>query len=189
MSTPEELKATFSFIGAFESEAVLEPYGHNALPLFAVGLHLGVEDLTNFATDSLTDSPDDKKADIIYINEAEGIACIAQGTVTADWGKPEASANKASDLNTAAAWLLRQPIDKIPEHIRGQAKLLRDGLSQGTITKIIFAYAHNAYESANVMRELQATGELVRGLDITLQCDVEVIELGLRGCLKRLKLG
>ena len=180
MSTPEDLKATFSFIGAFESEAVLEPYGNNALPLFAVGLHLGVEDLANFATESLTDSPNDKKADIIYINEAEGIACIAQGTTTADWGKAEASANKASDLNTAAAWLLQQPIDKIPDSIRGQAKLLRDGLSQRTITKLIFAYAHNAYESENVRRELQANRELVRGLEISQECDVEVVELGLR---------
>ena len=63
MSTPEDLKPTFSFIGAFQSEAILAPYDHNALPLFAVGLYLGVEDLTSFATESLTDSPDDKKAD------------------------------------------------------------------------------------------------------------------------------
>ena len=179
MSTPEDLKEMFSFIGAFQSEAVLKPYGHNALPLFAVGLHMGVEDLATFATDSLTDGPNDKKADIIYINEAEGIACIAQGTTASDWGKPEAQANKASDLNTAAAWLLQQPIDQIPEVIRGQAKLLRDGLGQGTITKLIFAYAHNSKESENVARELQATGELVRGLEITQQCDVEVVELGL----------
>ena len=180
MSTPKELKDTYAFIGAFLSETVLEPYGSNALPLFSVGLHLGVEDLASFAGDSLTDSPNDKKADIIYINEAEGLACIAQGTTAEKWGKAEAPANKASDLNTAAAWLLRTPTDEIPEHIRGQARLLRDGLHQGTITKVIFAYAHNAFESTNVERELSATRELVRGLEITQQCDVEVVELGLR---------
>ena len=138
MSTPEDLRATFSFIGAFQSEEVLVPYDRNALPLFAVGLHLGVEDLDSFATESLTDSPNDKKADIIYIDEAEGIACIAQGTTASDWGRAEASANKASDLNTAAAWLLQQPIAEIPNQIRGQAKLLRDGLSQETISKLVF---------------------------------------------------
>ena len=180
MSTPEELKDTYAFVGAFLSETVLEPYGNNALPLFSVGLHLGVEDLASFAGDSLTDSPNDKKADIIYINEAEGLACIAQGTTAENWGKAEAPANKASDLNTAAAWLLRTPVDQIPQQIRGQAKLLRDGLSQGTITKVIFAYAHNAFESTNVERELSATRELVSGLQITQQCDVEVVELGLR---------
>ena len=46
MSTAEDLKATFSFTGAFESEEILEPYGNNALPLFAVGLHLEVRCLT-----------------------------------------------------------------------------------------------------------------------------------------------
>ena len=179
MSTPEDLKEKFSFIGAFQSETVLAPYGSNALPIFAVGLYLGVEDLASFATDSLTDSPNDKKADIIYVDESEGIACIAQGTTAADWGKAEAPANKASDLNTAAAWLLQQPIDEVPEAIRGQAKLLREGLSNESITKLIFAYAHNAFESLNVKRELQATRKLVLGLEITKQCDVEVVELGL----------
>ena len=172
-------KEKFSFIGALQSEEILKPYGNNALLLYAVGLQLGIEDMESFATDSLTDGPGDKKADIIYIDEAEGIACIAQGTTSADWGKAEAPANKASDLNTAAAWLLRQPIDEIPVKIRSHAKLLRDGLCQGTITNLTFAYAHNALESANVERELQATRELVRGLEITEECDVEVVELGL----------
>ena len=36
MSTPEDLKATYSFIAAFESESVLAPYGSNALPLYAL---------------------------------------------------------------------------------------------------------------------------------------------------------
>ena len=180
MATPEQLKDTFSFIGAFQSETVLAPYGNDALPLFAVGLHLGVEDLETFATDSLTDGPNDKKADIIYIDEAEGIACVAQGTTAANWGKAEAPANKASDLNTAATWLLLSPIDQVPERIRGQAKLLRDGMENETITKLIFAYAHNAYESANVEHELQATLSLVRSLEISRNCEVEVVELGLR---------
>ena len=133
MSTPEDLKPTFSFIGAFQSEAILAPYDHNALPLFAVGLYLGVEDLTSFATESLTDSPDDKKADIIYIDEAEGIACIAQGTMSTEWGKASASANKAGDLNTAVAWLLQQPIDELPEKnsraravAKGRARIRND---------------------------------------------------------------
>ena len=180
MPTAEELKETFSFIGPFQSETVLAPYGNNALPLFAVGLHLGIENLASFAIDSLTDSPNDKKADIIYINEAEGIACIAQGLTAVDWGKPEAPANKAGDLNTAAAWLLVQPIDEVPEKIRGHAELLRDGLKEGTITKLIVAYAHNAYESVNVERELRATRNLITGLDICHDCEVEVVELGLR---------
>jgi len=68
MTTPQDLTSTYSFIGPLLADTVLSSYGNNALPLFAVALHLGVEDLGSFAMESLTDHPADKKADIIYIN-------------------------------------------------------------------------------------------------------------------------
>ena len=74
--------------------------------LYALALYLGIEDLATFAIESLTDLPNDKKA-VIYVNEAEGLACVAQNLTSPDWGKQEAPANKADDLNMAAAWLLQ----------------------------------------------------------------------------------
>lgn len=180
MSTPQQLASTYSFIGPLLSDAVLSQFGDNALPLFAVALHLDVEDTATFATESLTDHPADKKADIIYINEADGIACVAQGYTGKDWGKQEAPANKASDLNTAVAWLLQAPIDDVPDPIKAQAKLLRDGLTKKTITKLIFAYAHNALESHNVETELATVRHLLNGLELVKGSDVDVVELGLR---------
>ena len=179
MASADDLKATYSFIAAFEATPELTQYGDNALPLYAVALQLGVDDLGSFATEALTDHPQDKKADIIYIDESDGIACIAQGYVSKDWGKPEAKANKASDLNTAMAWLLQTPIDAVPDVIREQAKLLREGLTTKTIRKIIVAYAHNALESKNVHVELDTVRHLLAGLDISKDADVEVVELGL----------
>jgi hypothetical protein len=180
MPTAEELKPVYSFISAFEGVAALSQYGSNALPLYAVGLQLGVEDFGSFAIDALTDHPQDKKADIIYIDEAEGVACIAQGYMGREWGKAEAKANKASDLNTAVAWLLQTPISDVPLAINEQAKLLREGLSGKTIRKVIVAYAHNALESSNVNTALQAVKHLLTGLESTRGVAVEVIELGLR---------
>jgi len=180
MTTAEELRSTYSFIGPLLEDPVLQPYAENALPLFALALHLGIEDLASFATESLTDHPADKKADIIYINEADGVACVAQGYCAENWGRQEAPANKASDLNTAAAWLLQRPIEEVPDAIRGHAKLLRDGLERKTVNKVIFAYAHNALESANVEAELETVRHLLRGLSITTDVDLEVVELGLR---------
>jgi hypothetical protein len=180
MSTAQNLAATYSFIGPFLSDPVLAKFGDNALPLFTLALHLDIEDLGGFANDSLTDHPSDKKADVIYINEAEGVACVAQGYVGKDWGKQAAPANKASDLNTAAAWLLQTPIDKVPIKIRAHAKLLRDGLAKKTIKKVIFAYAHNALESQNVETELKTVQHLLNGMALVKGATVEVIELGLR---------
>src|ERR1017187_9042644 len=180
MATITEAASTYSFIGPFQTDKVLAPYDDNALPLFAVALHLDVEDLSSFATESLTDHPSDKKADIIYINEAESVACVAQGSTFKDWAKQAALANKASDLNTAAAWLLQTPINDVPDVIRPHAKLLRDGLHQKTIKRLIFAYAHNALESTNVEDELQTVRHLLSALDIVKGVTVEVVELGLR---------
>jgi hypothetical protein len=128
----------------------------------------------------LTDHPQDKKADIIYIDEAEGVACIAQGYTSQEWGKSEAKANKASDLNTAIAWLLQTPIGEVPPAINKQAKLLREGLLGKTIRKLVIAYAHNAFESTNVNNELLAVRHLLSGLEIAKEAEVDVVELGLR---------
>jgi AIPR protein len=106
--------------------------------------------------------------------------CVAQGYTSKNWGKHSAPSNKASDLNTAAAWLLRTPIKDVPPQVRTQAKLLRDGLQQKTITKVIFAYAHNAFESQNVEKELQTVRHLLSGLELVRDAEVEVVELGLR---------
>lgn len=180
MPTVDELKSVYSFIPAFLANPALSLYGDNALPLYAIGLQLGIEDFRSFATEALTDHPQDKKADVIYIDEAEGIACIAQGYTSQDWGKMEAKANKASDLNTAIAWLLQTPIEEVPPAINKQAKLLREGLSGKTIRKVVIAYAHNALESTNVSNELMAVRHLLTGLEIAKDAEVDVVELGLR---------
>jgi hypothetical protein len=180
MATPQDLSSSFSFIKRLLADPVLQGYGDNALPLYAVGLYLGVEDFATFATASLTDHPDDKKADIIYIDEAEGVALIAQGKTAKDWGKKEADANKANDLNTAAAWLLQQPIDDVPVQIRQHAKLLREALQKQTIKRIVFAYAHNSFESQNVQNALDGVKNLVSSLPLAKDVDVETVEIGLR---------
>ncbi|QOY90894.1 AIPR family protein [Paludibaculum fermentans] len=180
MPTAHQLAQTYSFIRPLQGDPVLAKYGDNALPLFAIALHLDIDDLASFATESLTDHASDKKADIIYINEADGVVCVAQGYTARSWGKQAAPARKASDLNTAAAWLLSTPIHSVPNRIRTHAKLLRDGLQKRTITKIIFAYAHNAFESQNVEDELKTVRHLLNSLPLVRGADVEVVELGLR---------
>lgn len=180
MPTANDLKSVYSFISAFENTPTLAQYGDNSLPLYSVGLYLRIEDLGAFATEALTDDPQDKKADIIYIDEADRIACIAQGYSGRDWGKPGAPSNKAADLNTAMAWLLQTPIEDVPPAIRSHAKLLRDALDKKTIETIVVAYAHNAMESSSVDTELKTVRHLLKGLPITAGVEIEIVELGLR---------
>src|SRR5262245_62140725 len=96
---------------ALSARKDLTPYGGHALLLFALELRFGVEDLDTVASTSLTDGPDDKKCDLVYVDVDAGVAVVAQSYTAADPSKAEARAAKASDLNTAAAWLLTRPLD------------------------------------------------------------------------------
>ncbi|HEX8273552.1 MAG TPA: AIPR family protein [Longimicrobiaceae bacterium] len=144
-----------SYDTAFASRADLEQYGSNALLMFALELRFGLEDIHTVAADALTDGSDDKKCDLIFVDLDEGVAVVAQGFQAADPSKKEAPANKASDLNTAAGWLLSRDVNDLPARIRPAAIQLRSALEDGQIQTIHFWYVHNLPESPNVSSELE----------------------------------
>jgi hypothetical protein len=170
----------FSFINDFKLHTELVQFGDNALPLYASALYLDIDDFASFASNSLTDDPADKKADIIYISEADSLAYVAQGYSAQQWGLPIAPANKASDLNAAAAWLLQADINTVPPVIKSQAQMLRKCLEDQSISRIIFAYAHNACISPAVKAELDTLQTMVSGLSLCQGVTVETVELGLQ---------
>lgn len=138
---------------AFKARDDLQAYGDNALGLFALGLKFRIEDLDTVAADSITDGSDDKKCDIVYIDEDEGVAVISQCYVSHKF-REAAPANKASDLNTAVAWLIQRPINDLPPRIISAANQLRNGLVANKISTIYIWYIHNLTESVNVKDEL-----------------------------------
>src|SRR5579871_743654 len=91
---------------ALDARDDLSAYGDNAIGLFALALRFNIEDLDSVAADAITDGSDDKKCDILYVDREERSAVIAQCYVSRS-AKSSAPANKASDLNTAVAWLLQ----------------------------------------------------------------------------------
>lgn len=143
---------------ALQSRTDLGKYGDNALLLFTLQLRFEIEDIDAVATNSLTDSPNDKKCDLVYVDKESQIAVIAQGYLCKKNVLPdEAPANKASDLNTAVAWLLSTPIDDLPTQLlRSAASELREALQNNELNSIEFWYSHNLPESANVRNELDA---------------------------------
>jgi hypothetical protein len=131
----------------------LEQYGDNAIGLFALALRFCVDDIHSVAAESVTDGSDDKKCDLIYLDREEGVAVVAQ-CYSSQKTKPSAPANKASDLNTAVAWLLQRPIKELPQRIRAAAKELREAIRTGEIKRFEVWYVHNLPESNNVRDEL-----------------------------------
>lgn len=172
-----------TFWPAFNSRKDLKNYNENDLLLFALQLRFNIEDIETVATESLTGSGQDKKIDLVYIDSEGGHVVIAQSYLSKKTNKKEAKANKASDLNTAITWLINQPINEVPEHLRTHAEALRNALKKEEINKIELWYLHNLPESKNVENELSAVersayAAVRQSLEIT-NIEVHAKEIGI----------
>ena len=137
------------------SRTDLQKYNQNALMLWALQMHYEIEDIDGFASSFLTDSGDDKKCDLIWVNRDDGFAVIAQD-YSSTRSKKEAPANKASSLNTAVAWIFgEEDLQKIPEVIRYGVEDVREAIKNKEIDEVYFYYIHNLPESKNVEKELK----------------------------------
>ena len=109
-----------NYIADFQARSDLTAqYGNNALLLYALQLRFEISDIISVASDALTDGGNDKKCDLIYVDQDTGVAVVAQGYMKQTPKEANlAPGNKASDLNTAATWVFAQNPDEVPEQIR-----------------------------------------------------------------------
>ncbi len=134
----------------------LKQYGSNALLLYALQLKFDIDDIDSIAADAITDGAQDKKCDLIYLDENNGIAVIAQGYIRQNPQADDiAKSNKASDLNTASGWIFERKEDDLPNDIKNQVLTLREAVKKENITRLYFWYVHNCKESTQVREELQ----------------------------------
>ncbi len=173
---------TLSWLSALNGRTDLI-YGSNNLLLFALEIGLGMDDIHTVAASALTDGPDDKKCDLLYVDRDAGRAVIAQSYVSADTTKSEAKASKAADLNTAVSWLLSQDFAEMPNTLEPAAKELDAALEDGDVETLEIWYVHNLPESENVWKELSqvrktADSMLQRYYRDTRPENVHVLEVG-----------
>jgi hypothetical protein len=162
---------------AFEARDDLQQYGDNAIGLFALALRFGLDDIDSVATDSITDGTDDKKCDLVFIDREKRVAVLAQCYFSKS-GKQSAPSNKASDLNTAVAWLLQREIRDLPERLRSNALELRSAIASGEVARFEAWYVHNLPESANVREELRTVESTVKNLVEPLALDNKIAVSG-----------
>lgn len=162
---------------ALKSRSDLDPYGTNARLLFALALRYQIEDIETVAANALTDGSDDKSCDLIYVDEDAGVAVIGQGYESEHPEKSEAKAKKASDLNTAATWLLARPLDELPDRLRSGAYELRQALKEKKVQRLEFWYVHNLPESENVVKELQSVEQTAKSIVTTNFADAVGVEI------------
>ena len=133
----------------------LAKFSENDLLLFALEINQNIDDIELIANDALTDGPDDKKCDLIYVNRETGKVIIAQAYKKLGSTDCYPPSNKASDLNTACTWIFQSSTSSIPDRIKAAAEQVHLALNDDQITSVEFWYVHNCQESENVDTELQ----------------------------------
>ncbi|MGX5722839.1 AIPR family protein [Shinella zoogloeoides] len=133
----------------------------DAYLVLTVALFLEEPDLSGLAAAGLTEGGNDKKIDFIFHDTDARRIVFAQGYMSTK-NSDAAPANKASDLNTACAWLLAGDVSLVPQKLRDIIVSCRQAIEQGEIDFIDLLYVHNLPESVNVSRELQTAEEYLR---------------------------
>lgn len=150
----------------------------NAYLVWAIGLYLEEPDLESLASEALTDGTNDKKLDFLYLDRDGRRIVFAQGYF-AQVARDSAPANKASDLNTAAAWLFSGDLVDVPHALRPPMEDCRQALADGEVDSIELLFVHNLPESVNVTKELRTAAQHIQSfLDKTPVVTVQGRELG-----------
>ncbi|EJF52044.1 AIPR protein [Saprospira grandis DSM 2844] len=174
----------YDFLQNLTNRSDLDRYGDNKHLLYSLQLKYSIEDIHSVASIALVDGPNDKKTDLLYIDDELGEAVIAQGYFSKKEGRTHAPANKASDLNTSVSWLLTRNLEDLPEALRSAAKELREKIKNNEISRITLWYCHNRSESTNVEQELTSAENTLSSIlknhfsDKTI--DVHSLEVGLK---------
>jgi hypothetical protein len=125
----------------------------NAHLVWVLAMYLDESDLEALASECLTDGSNDKKIDFIHLDPEYKRILFAQGYFSCV-SKDEAPANKASDLNTAAAWLMSGDLDAVPTTMRPLIAECRSAIQIELVESVELVYVHNLPESVNVKRLL-----------------------------------
>lgn len=144
------------YIKAFESEtALIAQYGKDKFfTVWAMGMYLDTSDLAQLAQDNLTDCNGDKKIDFMKYEADEKALYVVQGYYSKNPGD-SAKANKASDLNTAAAWLTNGDLKEFPTQMQSMVTEVRNAITNGELSQIEVIYVHNCGESKAIQSELE----------------------------------
>ena len=133
----------------------------DAYLVLAVAMFIEEPDAEALASSGLTEGGNDKKIDLIHLDKEARRIVFAQGYM-ARKKNDSAPANKASDLNTACAWLISGDLSTVPVKLRTIVEDCRIAITAGDIDFVDLLYIHNLPESINVARELQTVEDHLR---------------------------
>jgi|SRR5690554_603278 len=168
-----------------KQQKLIDDFGEgNAHLAWVMSLYLDHPSAQTLGSEAVTDGGDDKKIDFIKLDYDLRKIVFAQGYYTSK-SVDSAPANKASDLNTAGAWLISGNTKQIPENLKSIIEDCRLAIQENEIDQIELLYVHNLPESVNVSKELVTAA---KHLELALPQDSEITvvykELGLENVEK-----
>ncbi len=168
-----------AYIDVFrKSTALIDKLGEEkAHIVWVMARYLEEADLEALAAVALTDGPNDKKIDFVYLDHDAKRLVLTQGYFATKL-RDSAPDNKAADLNTAMAWFFSGDLQLVPDTIREIVSECRNALVADEIESIELFYVHNLPESVNVARELQTAEEHVKKVLNSASITVRATELG-----------
>ena len=141
---------------ALAARTDLDAFSNAKRTLFALQLTLAVDDILSIAATVVTDGPDDKSCDVIYLDRELGKLIIAQEYTATSANKLAASQTKASTLRQAVSWVLGQTPTTLPQRLQPAAKEVRQAFTDDIVQSVELWFVHNLPESLNVQTELDA---------------------------------
>ncbi|MCQ1537830.1 hypothetical protein FTO68_02350 [Methanocalculus taiwanensis] len=162
-----------------ENHDLIRNYTNNSRLLFALQIKYQIEDIDSVAAECLTDGPDDRKCDMVYINIENKTAIIAQSYEGQNYGSHSAPGNKATDLNGAVSWILSSNEAELPERLIPATRSLKTAIINNHIKYFYIWYVHNCNESDQIKSELKNVERTAKSLldQYFLENDVQVISL------------
>ncbi|MDP1637525.1 MAG: AIPR family protein [Candidatus Nitrotoga sp.] len=152
----------------------------NAHLVWSMAMYLDEPDTKKLAADCLTDGCNDKKIDFLCLDCDNKRIVFSQGYYSSKTND-SAPANKASDLNTAAAWLFSGKLEDVPRDLASAIEDCRNAISEGEIESIELLYVHNLPESVNVTKELNTVANhLKKSLPVASEISINAKELGIQ---------
>lgn len=160
----------------------LDRYGAAKRSLYALQLSLDIEDIHTVAASALTDGPDDKSCDVVYVDQSAGRVVIIQG-YEATVERLQAPQNKAASLHQAVNWLLASEDSRsLPDRLTSAWEEIGEAFATGSITSVEIWFVHNLPESAQIRTELDQTAQAAKRHLAhrfpAAQFDVSAVEIG-----------
>ncbi|MGW4826656.1 AIPR family protein [Amycolatopsis japonica] len=150
---------------ALKQRIDLDQYGAAKRTLFALQMTLDIEDIHSVAATALTDGPDDKSCDVVFIDRDSQSVILAQGYESGNNQKLQAPLGKASSLHQAVNWLFgSQHEEEVPERLQSAWRELHDALADGAIGSVEIWFVHNLPENHQIEQELSAVAKAAHAL-------------------------